>query len=473
MKSIPTPPQMAVALPSAPDAERAILKFFLVYPNVIADVRESLSDADFTDAKNRSLFRCIMAVLDDGDVPSIISVSHKAQSIAPEIDACFIAEISMTDEGGNDPAYLCRALNQIRIRRDLWLRMENAASRALDYSVDPAEIIEQVRKDLGDIQSVGQEHVIADTKIYSELCKIMSDNRSPETRHEGTPSGFDMIDARGGLRPTDLVIVAAESSQGKTSFALSVALNARLRGHKVAYYSLEMSKEQLCARLLAMQTNIPSSSILTSPLNDNEFGVAYDYAANLSKCSEEEGAILLDDRPLTSIDTIISSIRSMAIKHGIKGAVVDFLQRLSPPRGMSLEVYLGDVSQKLKNLAREVNVWIMALSQLSRDRDSFVPNLNRLRGSGQIVEAADIVLLIYRPEAVVPFSATRPFPEPFSQYSTKGCAMITIGKNRNGCTGSFLCGFDAQATHFYEKPLSEIPTIDAGSTSEKSRFTFR
>ena len=141
MKTIPTPPQMAVALPSAPDAERAILKIFLVYPNVIADVRESLSDADFTDAKNRSLFRCIMSVLDDGDEPSLLSVSNKARSIAPDIDACFIAEAVAIDEGGNDPAYLCRVLNQVRVRRKLWLRMEDAASRALDYSVDPAEII--------------------------------------------------------------------------------------------------------------------------------------------------------------------------------------------------------------------------------------------------------------------------------------------------------------------------------------------
>ncbi len=473
MKTIPTPPQMAVALPSAPDAERAILKLFLAYPNVIADVRESLSDADFTDAKNRSLFRCIMSVLDDGDEPSLLSVSNKARSIAPDIDACFIAETVATDEGGNDPAYLCRVLNQVRVRRELWLRMEDAASRALDYSVDPAEIIEQVRKDLGDIQSVGQEHIVTDTRVYGELCRIMVDNRQPETRHEGTATGFDWLDVRGGLRPTDLVIVAAESSQGKTSFALSVALNARLRSHKIAYFSLEMSSQQLCARLLAMQTNIPSSSILTSPLNDNEFGVAYDYAANLSKRSEEEGAILLDDRPLSSIDGIISSIRSMVVKRGISGAVVDFLQRLSPPRGTSQEVYLAYVAQRLKNLARECGIWIMALSQLSRDRDSVVPNLNRVRGSGEINEASDLTILLYRPEAVVPFSATRPFPEPFSQYSTKDCAMITIAKNRNGSTGAFLCGFDAQATHFYEKPLSEIPTIGAGATTEKSRFTFR
>lgn len=473
MKTIPTPPQMAVALPSAPDAERAILKLFLVYPNVIADVRESLSDADFTDAKNRSLFRCIMSVLDDGDEPSLLSVSNKARSIAPDIDACFIAETIGIDEGGNDPAYLCRVLNQVRVRRDLWLRMEDAASRALDYSVDPAEIIEQVRKDLGDIQSVGQEHIVTDTRVYGELCRIMVDNRQPETRHEGTATGFDWLDVRGGLRPTDLVIVAAESSQGKTSFALSVALNARLRGHKIGYFSLEMSCQQLCARLLAMQTNIPSSSILTSPLNDNEFGVAYDYAANLSKRGEEEGAILLDDRPLSSIDGIISSIRSMVVKRGISGAVVDFLQRLSPPRGMNREQYMGETTQRLKNLARELGVWIMALSQLSRDKDSPIPNLNRLRDSGQINEASDLTILLYRPEAVVPFSATRPFPEPFSQYSTKNSALVTVAKNRNGSTGAFLCGFDAQATHFYEKPLSEIPTIGAGATTEKSRFTFR
>lgn len=464
---------MAVQLPSAPDAERALLGMFISYPNIIMSVRESLSDADFTNTRNRALFRCIKSVLDDGVEPSILSVSRKARTLSLELDAAFIADTATADDGGHDAAYLVGVLNEIRVRRDLWTHLQDASNRALDYSVDTAGIIEQVRSDLGDIQSIGREHIVSDANVYGELCKIMEDNRQPETRHEGTPSGFNWIDVRGGLRPTDLIIVAAESSQGKTSFALSVALNARLRGHKVAYFSLEMSCQQLCARLLAMQTNVPSSSILTAPLNDDEFGTAYHYAADLAEHGGEGGAILLDDRPLSNIDAIIQSIRSMTIRCGISGAVVDFLQRLSPPRGMSREQYMGEVAQRLKNLAREFNIWVMALSQLSRDRDSPVPNLNRLRDSGQINEAADITILLYRPEAVIPFSSARTFPEPFADYDPRGHAMVTIAKGRNIGTGAFLCGFNPQATHFYEKPLSRIPRLEASTDFGDSRFSFR
>jgi len=470
----PTPPQLAVELPHSDEAERALLRLYLTNPSTFYATRDTLTPDCFHDAHHKAVFRCISAVAADGNEISMLSVWQKAQAInEPSVTPGLLADITSYDGGGNDEAYLCSVLNDLRTRRTLWLTMQDAASRALSPASDLNEVLGGIRKQLDDLSAQGREHITSDVSVYRELCQRMTDNRDPSTRHDGTLTGFDWFDSRGGFQPSDLIIVAAESSQGKTSFALSVALNARLRGYKTAYYSLEMSKEQLCARLLAMQTGVPSSSILTAPLSDADYQAAFGYARDLASRGDDGGEILLDDRPLSSIESILASIRMMRQRYGISGAVVDFLQRLSPPRGTSQEVYLGDVAQRLKNLGRECGIWIMALSQLSRDRDCAVPNLNRLRGSGQINEASDLTILLYRPEAVVPFSATRPFPEPFSQYQTKNCAMVTIAKNRNGSTGSLLCGFNSQATHFYEKPLSQIPTIDAGATSEKSRFSFR
>ncbi len=470
----PTPPQLAVELPHSDEAERALLRLYLTNPSTFYATRDTLTPDCFHDAHHKAVFRCISAVAADGTEISLLSVWQKAQAInEPSVTPGLLADITSYDGGGNDEAYLCSVLNDLRTRRTLWLTMQDAASRALSPASDLNEVLGGIRKQLDDLSARGQEHITSDVSVYRELCQRMADNRNPSTRHDGTPVGFDWFDSRGGFQPSDLIIVAAESSQGKTSFALSVGLNARLRGCKISYYSLEMSKEQLCARLLAMQTGVPSSRILTAPLSDADYQAAFGYASDLASRGDDGGAILLDDRPLSSVEGILGSIRMMRQRYGISGAVVDFLQRLTPPRGMSREAHMGESAQKLKNLARELGVWIMALSQLSRDRDSPVPNINRLRDSGQIAEASDITILLYRPEAVIPFSSARTFPEPFADYDPRGHAMVTIAKGRNVGTGAFLCGFDAPTTHFFEKPLSQIPRREASTDFGDSRFSFR
>lgn len=460
-------PQLATLLPSAPDVEKALLKNMLDTQSVYFSVRDMIGPEDFTDVKFRSVFLCIKEVAEEGNEISILTVNNKARSSHPEISPADLADISTYYEGGYDFMYHAKVLNAIRVRREMWLLFQKASSNSISLSRDVREVIEDVRKNLDDIQSIGREHIVSFSDSFKEVSKIMYDNRDPSTARHGTMIGFDWFDARGGFQKTDLIVVAAESSQGKTSFALSASLNVMLRGGKVAYYSLEMSHVQLTARLLSMQSGVSSLSILNQPLTDQDIEIV-----SSSLCVRDDGStgmIYFDDRPLSSIDPIVSSIRTTKMKQNISGAVVDFLQRLSPPRGISKEQFIGEASQKFKNLARELDIWIMLLSQLSRDRETPVPNLNRLRDSGQINEAADITILIYRPEAVVPYSPTRAFPPPFSDYDTAGNAMITIAKGRNIGTGAFLCGFDSTRTRFFEKPIQEIPT-SFGGTKNKDPF---
>lgn len=360
--------------------------------------------------------------------------------------------------------YLARVLRNLRERRTLWTMMQDAAAKSLSFDQQPGDIAERLRKQLDDLQAVGSESVFGLDSSLDELEQHVSDNLNPATRHSGTLTGFHSLDKTGGFQPGDLIVLGAESSQAKTSLAMSIALNALLHGERVGYFSLEMSRQQLASRWVAMLSGVPSSSILYAPLCDSDTN-SFRRTVSALRNRTAGGDILVDDRATSDLEKILSSIRTMKIRHDVSGVVVDFLQRLRPARGMSKEQFVGECAQRLKDAARELGVWVLALSQLSRDRDSPVPNLNRLRDSGQVNEAADVTLLLYRPEAIQPYSSARTFPEPFSNYDPKGHAMVMVAKGRNIGVVSFLCGFDAPTTRFYEKPLYQIPTIgSSGST---------
>ena len=172
-------------------------------------------------------------------------------------------------------------------------------------------------------------------------------------------------------------------------------------------------------------------------------------------------SIYFDDRSTSNIDTIISSIRYMKLKFDIDGAIIDYLQILNVNmKGANKEQQMGDVARRLKNLAKELDIWIIALSQLNRDTMNPVPTIARLRDSGQIAEAADVVILVYRPEY---YDKSRRYPDPFSNASTEGTAMIDIAKGRNIGILRFICGFNAATTCFFNLdsvPLSGCKTSD-------------
>ena len=454
----PQPPRLAVVLPHDEDAEKALLATLLTYKNDFAQVRDFIHPADFYMVKHQKILACIEAVAADGDEISMVSVAQKAMAIFPtDLQSYDIASICDFRGGGEDVAYLANIVVSLAKRREAYATFTRLAENALAMGEDLTETMEQGRKSIDNIQSVGKDHILDLDAMLNDLTDVVVANQSPISRQHGTPTGFESLDAKGGLQPSDLIVIAAESSQGKTSFAMSICLNAVLNGESVAYYSLEMSSRQLCARLVSMRSGVSSNRIVTDCLSDEELR-AVAGNSDAMRPSVHGGNLFIDDRPTSSLSNILASIRSMAIKRGIRGVVVDFLQRLRPDRGMSKEQFIGEAAQRLKDLARELDIWVIALSQLSRDRENPEPTVNRLRDSGQINEAADVTILLYRPEAIVPYSSTRKFPEPFQDKDTAGMAMVTIAKGRNIGTGSFLCGFDAQTTRFFPKSPLDLNT---------------
>lgn len=257
--------------------------------------------------------------------------------------------------------------------------------------------------------------------------------------------------------PRELFVISDFVVTHNTSLALCMTRHAIENNAKVAFYSMEMTKEQLTARLLASKTNIPANDILYS---------GNLMASELELIDQARGALpgenlFFDDKSTSNIDSILLSIRMLKMQKDIDGAVIDYLQILnvnSRNNSYSREQAMGDAARRLKNLAKELNIWVIALSQLSRDSTCPEPNLNRLRDSGQIGEAADVVMLVYRPEYY-----NRSYPAPYDNkedYPTEGTAMIDVAKGRNIGTFKFFMGFNKKTTTFFKTNLIN-QTVDS------------
>jgi replicative DNA helicase len=228
--------------------------------------------------------------------------------------------------------------------------------------------------------------------------------------------------------------------------ALSMIINAAKSGAGIALFTLEMRDSQLVSRMLGAESGVPSTSIMYSKLDEQDFRKL---DIGIGKLSGKR--IYFDERSTSNIDTIISSIRTLKKRYDIEGVVIDYLQVLNVNmRGSNQEQQMGDVARRLKNLAKDLNIWVIALSQLSRDNQNPEPTMNRLRASGQIAEAADIVCLVYRPEEY-----SKRYSGELSDKETKGTAMLHFAKGRNIGTMKFICGFERTTQKFYE--LDDVP----------------
>ena len=422
--------------------EESVLGTILNIKNAINECREILDENCFFNTRNRSIFRAIKEVDSKGEVPTLINITPIVLSNDKTVnvsDIMVLAEKTILYDFYN---YTLR-LSELAEKRKIYELGYNLMLSCSNEAEGVTEIISNARKDLDGLGDKKQDNFITIGKSLEEVNTIVSNNISSENKALGTATGFEELDNNGGFHDGDFIVIAAETSQGKTSFALSVTKNAIDMGGKIAFYSMEMQHYQLTARLVAMDSSVSSSNILYNKLSEDELK-RFDSAVN----NLLDKNLFYDDRSTSNIDVILASIRNMKIKYDIDGAVVDYLQILSVNRGnrnSTDEQLMGDVARRLKNLAKELDIWIIGLSQLSRNQENPVPTIQRLRSSGQIAEAADTVIMIYRPEYY-----QKRFPEPYTNSSTEGTAMISVVKGRNiGCK-AFLCRFDARTTHFYD-----------------------
>lgn len=437
--------------PRNEEAERIVLGTIMSNRNSLDDVRDLLKPETFYDPFHQAIYKAIMEIDGKGESPDFIMVKEQLDRNNVQYKLADFMKIASSQS--YDIYQHAAIVHDKYIRRRFDLIGNYLINNCYNEENDIVDVVSEV---MGKIDSLfsddGGKNISTLRECVQDIYDLISRNINGEQASQGFPTGLQEYDSRtGGLQKSDLIIIAADTSQGKTSLAIKIAMSA---GCPIAFYSMEMTKQQVVSRMISMGSGVSSKSIQFRPLSDAELSKV---DASVSKMLNNE--IYFDDRSTSNIDNIISSIRSLKTRYGIQGVILDYLQILNVNmKGASKEQQMGDVARRLKNLAKELDIWIVALSQISRDNMNPVPTLSRLRGSGQIAEAADIVMLIYRAQIY-----GKAYPDPFSKVNTRDTAMINVAKGRNIGTFKFIVGFDGNTTNFYnlseilDNPIEETP----------------
>lgn len=447
--SLEQSPYQNQPLVNDPKAEQYVIGSLLVDPTAYTLVSQYLDEDCFYDPMCRDIWKAVDNMGKQGMPIDVISVSAELSKQKSNVTALDLMNISAQIASSAHVEYHAIRLQDLGRRRKLWVVGQQLSKVGLSEEILTADAHQEAIESIGGVFEKADGVFTLDDAMNS-LNEIMVKNATVVGVTTGTKTGMERFDEKGGLQKSDLIIVAGETSQGKTSLALCMTRHAIENGAKVAFYSMEMTKEQLTARLLSAKTNIPANNILYSgSLAPSEIRMIDDARGKLPGEN-----LFFDDKSTSNIDSILLSIRMLKMQKDIDGAVVDYLQILnvnSRSTSFSREQAMGDAARRFKNLAKELNIWIIALSQLSRDSNCPEPNLNRLRDSGQIGEAADVVILVYRAEYY-----NRAYPAPFDNkddYPTDGTAMIDVAKGRNIGTFKFFMGFNKNTTNFFKTNL--------------------
>lgn len=447
--SLEQSPYQNQPLVNDPKAEQYVIGSLLVDPMAYTLVSQYLDEDCFYDPMCRDIWKAVDNMGKQGMPIDVISVSAELSKQKSNVTALDLMNISAQIASSAHVEYHAIRLQDLGRRRKLWVVGQQLSKVGLSEEILTADAHQEAIESIGGVFEKA-DGVFTLNDAMNSLNEIMVKNATVGGVTTGTKTGMERFDEKGGLQKSDLIIVAGETSQGKTSLALCMTRHAIENGAKVAFYSMEMTKEQLTARLLSAKTNIPANNILYSgSLAPSEIRMIDDARGKLPGEN-----LFFDDKSTSNIDSILLSIRMLKMQKDIDGAVVDYLQILnvnSRSTSFSREQAMGDAARRFKNLAKELNIWIIALSQLSRDSNCPEPNLNRLRDSGQIGEAADVVILVYRAEYY-----NRAYPAPFDNkddYPTDGTAMIDVAKGRNIGTFKFFMGFNKNTTNFFKTNL--------------------
>lgn len=464
-KGIPEVDIIGRILPQAIDAEEAVLGAILLQTDVYGRIEDSISESCFYKEANRIIFNSVKELSDSNtpiDMLSVVAKLRSKKQLELVGGTYYVATLTNKVVSTANVEYHARIIKEKEIARRI-IELGNAMMRdAYDDGSDALELVSRYGKEIAEIPISSASSVITIKEGLTQVLRNAVENKTNSKKSSGFLTGFRYFDDKsGGFQPSDLVVIAGETSMGKTSLALNIAKNIAEVGTPIAFYSREMSTIQLCARLTAAASDIPSSDILYSKLDDACFNTVSYGIAKL-----ENLPIFIDDGGTSDIGRIISSIRQMVLKFGVKVVFIDYLQLLSSKgNGYNRELEIGGMANRLKEIAKSLNICIVILSQFSRDKEPY-PTLSRLRDSGQIEQAADTVIFIYRHEHYGNLSNfPKQYPTIFRNKETVGYALIDVAKGRNIGVFKFLCGFNAPTTNFKDVHIDNIPNRSSMPTA--------
>lgn len=436
-------------LPHSPEAEQSVIGSMLLDRDAILTASEIITGEDFYTRQYGVLFNAMVDLFNEGQPVDLITLQNRLQSldVPPEISSLeFIRDlIAMVPTSANVKYYANIVYEKALLRRLIKVT-EDIAGECYAGKEPLEHILEKTEHDVFNLVQTRQtsDYVPIQETVFNVIKKIeaAAQNNSTVT---GIPTGFIDLDQKtSGLQPSDLILIAARPSMGKTAFVLNLAQYIAIRKqYTTAIFSLEMSREQLVNRLLSMESFINGQSMRTGRLEDREW----------DKLVESSGAVassklIIDDTPGISITELRSKCRKYKLEHDLKVVIIDYLQLMSGSssyRDASRQQEISDISRSLKALARELQVPVIALSQLSRaceSRPDHRPMLSDLRESGAIEQDADVVMFLYRDEYYNKDS------------DAKGLAEVIIAKQRNGPTGTVELVWRGDYSQFRNKENS-------------------
>jgi len=451
-------------LPNNIEAERSVIGSILVSNEIFDEINMIVSSKNFYDPMHQKIFSAIEKLIYSGMLANPITLKNYFENEKDEINVPdYLVKITKFSTSSRQAIEYSKLIYDLFVKRELIKISENVIDSAKlnDLDKDGQSIIENFEKSLFDLAEKGS--FSSSLVKFDEAMKMTIEMASNAYKNDeglvGVPTGLrDLDDRLGGLHKSDLLIIAGRPSMGKTALATNIAFHAAKKiqedGRKstIAFFSLEMSSEQLSTRILAEQSRIKSNDIRRGRISEEQFDKFIETSKNIS-----ELPLYIDETPAISIAALSNRARRIKRLYGLDMVVVDYIQLMRAANFREGRVQeISEITQGLKALAKELSVPVLALSQLSRaveSRDIKKPQLSDLRESGSIEQDADVVMFVYREAYYLEKLEPRPATVEHAEWQSKmnevsNLAEIIIGKQRHGPTGNIMLEFEAMFTKF-------------------------
>ena len=447
--ALPTTESSAKLPPQATDLEQSILGALMLEKDALTEVIDILKPESFYEESHQEIYRAIIQLFNNAepiDVRTVVNQLRKNGQLELVGGSYYLASLTTRVSSAANVEFHARAVVEYAIKRELIAIATTVHKHAYEDTTDVFTLLDQAEQALFEITETNIRKNYAEMRsLLGEAFKELEAKRAHKDGLTGIPSGFTALDRlTSGWQKAELVVVAARPGMGKTAFMLSALRNAAVdHGYPVAIFSLEMASLQLVNRLISAEAELESEKIKKGSLADHEWQQLIHKTSLLS-----QAPIYIDDTPALSIFELRAKCRRLKAKHDVQLIVIDYLQLMSgeATKGPgNREQEIATISRSLKSLAKELNVPIIALSQLSRAVEtrggSKRPLLSDLRESGAIEQDADMVLFLYRPEY---YGMT----EDEAGNPTQGLAEVIVAKHRNGSLDSVMLKFKGKYTKF-------------------------
>ena len=451
-------------LPNNIEAEQSVIGSVLLNNEIFDDINLIINSKNFYDPIHKKIFEALEKLIFGGLLANPITLKNYFEKEKDELNIPeYLVKITKFSTSSRQAIEYSKLIFDLYVKRELIKISGEVIDQAKlnDLGTDGKKIIENYEKSLFDLAEKGSfsSSLIKFDEAMRQTIEMASNAYKNEEGIVGVPTGLkDLDDRLGGLHKSDLIIIAGRPSMGKTALATNIAFNAAKKiqenGEKssIAFFSLEMSSEQLSTRILAEQSRIKSNDIRRGKISEEQFDKFIETSKDIS-----ELPLYIDETPAITIAALSNRARRIKRLYGLDMVVIDYIQLMRASNSNNGRVQeISEITQGLKALAKELAVPVLALSQLSRaveQRDDKKPQLSDLRESGSIEQDADVVMFVYREAYYLQGKEPRPATVEHAEWQAKmnevsHLAELIIQKQRHGPTGNVMLEFEAMFTKF-------------------------